>query len=92
MKFTAPACVALAMLLSAAQVAHTGAATAANSGTQAEQEACTPDVFKLCSGSIPNENRIVACLKRNEAKLSSACRAVISGSASEASNQQRQKR
>jgi len=49
-----------------------------HSGTDAEQQACTPDVFRLCSAAIPDEKRIVACLKRNKAKLSPACRKVIS--------------
>ncbi|MBY0558438.1 MAG: hypothetical protein K2Q04_01130 [Hyphomicrobium sp.] len=51
----------------------------AHSGTQEEQDACTPDVFRLCSAQIPNEDRIVACLNRHLAKLSPACRAVMSG-------------
>ncbi len=49
----------------------------ANSGTAEEQEACTPDVFRLCSADIPSETRIVACLNRKKAQLSVACHAVI---------------
>ena len=49
----------------------------ANSGTADEQEACTPDVFRLCSSDIPSESRIVACLNRKKAQLSAACHAVI---------------
>jgi hypothetical protein len=49
----------------------------AHSGTKEEQDACTPDVFRLCSAVIPDEARIVACLNRKVAKLSPACRAVI---------------
>lgn len=51
----------------------------AHSGTQEEQDACTPDVFRFCSAQIPNEDRIVACLNRHLAKLSPACRSVMSG-------------
>jgi hypothetical protein len=51
----------------------------AHSGTQDEQQACTPDVFRLCSAQIPNEDRIVACLNRHLAKLSPACRSVMTG-------------
>ncbi|CAA2142291.1 cysteine rich repeat-containing protein [Hyphomicrobium sp. ghe19] len=51
----------------------------AHSGTQEEQDACTPDVFRYCSAQIPNEERIVACLNRHLAKLSPACRSVMSG-------------
>jgi hypothetical protein len=48
------------------------------SGTDAEQRACTPDVFRLCAEAIPDEERIVACLKRKKARLSRACRKVMS--------------
>ncbi len=51
----------------------------AHSGTQDEQQACTPDVFRLCSAQIPNEDRIVACLNKHLAKLNPACRAVMTG-------------
>lgn len=58
----------------------TGAETSfAHSGTADEQQACTPDVFRLCSAQIPSEARIVACLNKNMAKLSPACRAVMKG-------------
>ncbi len=53
----------------------------AHSGTEEEQQACTPDVFRLCSAQIPSEERIVACLNKNMAKLSPACRAVMKGDA-----------
>ncbi|RUO97492.1 MAG: hypothetical protein EKK30_16255 [Hyphomicrobium sp.] len=57
-----------------------GSAIAAeHSGTQEEQQACTPDVFRLCSAQIPNEDRIVACLNKHMAKLSPACREVMRG-------------
>jgi hypothetical protein len=42
------------------------------------ESACTPDVFRLCRAQIPSENRIVACLKQNKARLSPACRKVFS--------------
>jgi hypothetical protein len=51
----------------------------AHSGTADEQQACTPDVFRLCSAQIPSEDRIVACLNRHLPKLSPACRAVMKG-------------
>lgn len=46
-------------------------------GTLEQQMACTPDVWRLCSSQIPDENRIVACLQQNTPQLSSACRAVF---------------
>jgi hypothetical protein len=42
------------------------------------ESACTPDVFRLCSAQIPSEGKIVACLIRNKARLSPACRKVFS--------------
>jgi hypothetical protein len=46
-------------------------------GTAEQRQACTGDVFRLCSSDIPNVDRIVACLKRQRTSLSSACQAVI---------------
>ena len=46
-------------------------------GTEAQRQACTPDVFRLCSSDIPNVDKIVACLKTNRSKLSPACSAVF---------------
>ena len=42
-----------------------------------DQEACTPDVFRLCTSAIPSEDAIVACLNAKTAQLSPQCRAVI---------------
>lgn len=46
-------------------------------GTPAQRRACTPDVYRLCAGEIPNAGRITACLRQNKARLSEACRAVF---------------
>jgi hypothetical protein len=46
-------------------------------GTFEQQLACTPDVFRLCNAEIPDENRIVACLRQNTALLGDSCRAVF---------------
>ena len=48
-----------------------------HSGTLEQQMACTPDVFRLCGAQIPDENRIVACLRQNTVLLSGPCRAVF---------------
>ena len=56
----------------------------AQNGTEAEQEACTPDVFRLCQEFIPNEDPIVACLKAKHAQLSAACERVMFPAASTA--------
>jgi hypothetical protein len=50
-------------------------------GTMEQQMACTPDVFRLCGGAIPDVSRIVACLRQNTPQLSGPCRAVFESSA-----------
>jgi hypothetical protein len=66
----------LAVLVSAG--AFQARAEEGGRGTPDEQAACKPDVFRLCSEFIPNEARIVACLKHNREKLSPACKKVFS--------------
>jgi hypothetical protein len=46
-------------------------------GTPEQRRACTPDVYRLCAGEIPNVRAITACLRRQKASLSEACRAVF---------------
>jgi hypothetical protein len=52
--------------------------TASAEQTADAESACTPDVFRLCSAQIPNQGKIVACLRHNREKLSPACRKVFS--------------
>ena len=54
-----------------------GAAPARAEPSASDQEACTPDVFKICSSAIPSETAIVACLNAHVPQLSPQCRAVI---------------
>jgi hypothetical protein len=63
-------------------VAVQSAAWAQHRGTWEQQMACTPDVFRLCGAQIPDENRIVACLRQNTVALSGPCRAVFESNAS----------
>lgn len=42
-----------------------------------DQVACTPDVYRLCSSYVPDEDAIVVCLKRNIQALSPACHRVF---------------
>ncbi|WP_245438947.1 hypothetical protein [Bradyrhizobium sp. SK17] len=42
--------------------------------TPDQQQACTPDAFRLCGADIPDVDRITACMIRNKAQLSPACR------------------
>jgi hypothetical protein len=46
-------------------------------GTAEQRQACTGDVFRLCSSDIPNVDKIVACLKRQRTSLSAGCQAVF---------------
>ena len=50
-------------------------------GTAEEREACTPDVFKLCSSEIPNVDKIIACMKKKKSQLSPKCKAVFNAPA-----------
>jgi len=50
---------------------------AAGQGTPEQRRACTPDVYRLCAGEIPNARAITACLRRQKASLSPACAAVF---------------
>src|ERR1043166_9380079 len=54
-----------------------GAGGAAAQGTPEQQEACKPDVFRLCGNFIPNVEPIIACLKANEPNLSPPCHDVM---------------
>ena len=50
-------------------------------GTAEEQNACKPDVVRLCPDTVrdqsPDTTRILACLQRNRAGLKQACRTVL---------------
>ena len=46
-------------------------------GTPEQRRACTPDVYRLCAGEIPNVGAITACLQPHRGSLSEACRAAM---------------
>jgi hypothetical protein len=46
-------------------------------GTPEQRKACTPDIYRLCAGEIPNARAITACLRRQKANPSEACKAVF---------------
>jgi hypothetical protein len=64
---------ALALLIALVTTGSVRAQTA----TPEQKRACTPDVYRLCAGEIPNVRAITACLRRQKASLSDACRAVF---------------
>lgn len=45
--------------------------------TQEQKTACMPDAFRLCSSEIPSISGITACMRRQKASLSPACKAVF---------------
>lgn len=65
------ASVGFLLALSASQSASAALAT------PEQRRACTPDVYRLCAGEIPNVRAITSCLRRQKARLSEACRAVF---------------
>ncbi len=42
-----------------------------------DQESCEGDVFDLCADEIPDEDAIVACLRKKWSKVSKECRHVM---------------
>lgn len=60
--------------LLALSASHSASASLA---TPEQHKACTPDVYRLCPGEIPNVRAITSCLRRQEASLSEACKAVF---------------
>jgi hypothetical protein len=66
----------LVAIIAASLLGSAGVASA--EGFTAEQRAaCTPDAFRLCASEIPNVPAIAACMRKNRASLSSACKAVF---------------
>ena len=66
---------ALLLAISAPALAQGAGSSAAS---EAERQACEPDVYRLCNDYVPDVDRIVACLKANRRALAPACRAVMS--------------
>jgi hypothetical protein len=54
-------------------------APAAAQGTPEQQQACTPDVMRLCNAFIPDVAKITACMRHNRASISPGCRAALAG-------------
>jgi hypothetical protein len=64
-------------IIGAALIVITLGGAAIAQGTESQQDACRPDVFRLCGNYIPDVGQIVACLRGNETRLSGACRQVM---------------
>ena len=54
----------------------------AQSHSQEDEAACTPDVMRLCQEFVPNRKEIIACMIEKKKDLSPACFAVFSRPAS----------
>jgi len=72
-----PASHRLAAALGLALMLASAGSASAFQGTPEQRRACTPDVYRLCAGEIPNVRAITACLRRNRSSLSEACRTVF---------------
>jgi glutaminase len=64
--------IALAVALTAGMLS-----TAAIAQTAEEQQLCMNDAFKVCSHTIPDRNRTIACMVQNKSQLSSGCQMVM---------------
>ncbi len=71
--------IAACLFMTAIGLVPTASLAQQHRGSAEDQAACTPDVYRLCSQEIPDEDDIVACLERKKAQLSPACGAVFSG-------------
>ena len=65
---------ASAAVLGLVLVAGFAPAPAAAQGTPQQQQACTPDVMRLCNQFIPDVAKISVCMARNRSRISQACR------------------
>lgn len=45
--------------------------------TAEQRAACKGDYETFCKGTMPGGGRILACLKKNEGKLSAACKKTV---------------
>ncbi len=45
--------------------------------SQEDQQSCEGDVYSLCGDKIPDQDQIVACLRKKWSKVSKECRHVM---------------
>jgi hypothetical protein len=76
-RFALASRVGLALALGILLALSAATPASADLATPEQKRACTPDVYRLCAGEIPNVRAITACLRRQKASLSEACRAVF---------------
>ena len=54
------------------------APAAAQDFTAAQREACKADYEQFCKGTMPGGGRVLACLSKQNSKLSPSCQKVVS--------------
>ncbi len=52
-------------------------ASQAAAQSQQDQQSCEGDVYNLCGDKIPDQDEIVACLRKKWSKVSKECRHVM---------------
>jgi hypothetical protein len=57
--------------------------------SQADVDACTPDVMRLCLSAIPDATRVTLCLAQNKRQLSPACTVVFNRPRGASADQER---
>lgn len=45
--------------------------------TAAQREACKADYEQFCNSTMPGGGRVLACLSKQDAKLSAACKKIV---------------
>jgi hypothetical protein len=83
--------------LSAAAVGLVTALFAATAPARAQptadaEQACTPDVMRLCNEFVPERDKIVSCLRRKARALSTECRSALRGGGGKAKGKRRHRR
>src|SRR5215218_4139045 len=51
--------------------------TAAVAQSSEDQQACMNDAFRVCSATIPDRTRTIACMVQNKSQLSPGCQTVM---------------
>lgn len=64
-------------MLAAVLTLATLAPAAAQDFTAAQREACKTDYEQFCKGTMPGGGRVLACLSKQDGKLSPACKKVV---------------
>jgi hypothetical protein len=58
-------------------LAMAAASTTASAHSEDQQRLCAADAMRLCSSQIPNVDQVTACMRKQKANLSDACKAVF---------------